>query len=236
MADTNRGTNAPITFRGSTTSDRAPGMIAQTGASTEKTRADTAKTWQDIRIRDLQPQTVDQQAIAKERFSRAQKMGTSLAAIEAALPQRRQAAQNSIKQLETLINHPGFNAIMGVPEPFKGGFGFFNWPGSPAAQAQELYDTVKGSQFANAIEILRGLGQMTEAEGKAASAGLATLSKMSGEQGFKQGAQTYADRLKSALKGAQGTVDKAKAALSPRREDLIAEARRRGIPIPGEDE
>jgi hypothetical protein len=207
-----------------------------TAANIAGKQADTEKTRQDIRIRELQPQTLEQQAIAKERIARAQKMGTSIAAIEAALPQRRQAAQNAIKQLETLINHPGYNAIMGMPDPFKGGFGFFNWPGSPAAQAKDLYDTVKGSQFGNAIEILRGLGAMTEAEGRAATAGIGTLNRMSGEQGFKRGAQTYVDRLASALKGAQGTVDKAKAALRPRREDLIAEARRRGIPIPGEDE
>lgn len=41
MADTNRGTNAPITFRGNTTTNRVPGMIAQTGASTGKTIVDT---------------------------------------------------------------------------------------------------------------------------------------------------------------------------------------------------
>lgn len=235
MADKPKRYKAGTPFLDSGYSKR-PILDPAVAASIAERQADTAKTLQDIRLRELQPQTTEQKEIAAHRLERARKMGTSIAAVEAALPQRRQAARNAILQLETLINHPGYNAIMGMPDPFKGGFGFFNWPGSPAADAQALYETVKGSQFGNAIEILKGLGQMTESEGRAATAGIATLNRMSGEQGFKRGAQTYVNRLASALKGAQGTVDKAKAALRPRREDLIAEARRRGIAIPGEDE
>ena len=207
-----------------------------TAANIAGKQADTQKTQQAIRLRELEPQTTTQKARAAEQLNYARKMGTSLAGIEAALPQRRLAAQTAIDQLDTFIKHPGFNAIMGWPNPFKGGFGLFNLPDSDAARAEALYDTIKGTQFAGGAELLRGLGSMALFEGQQAARGLASLDKLSGERGFKEGAQTYANRLKNAVDSVQKTVNTAKAAMRPSREAIVAESRRRGMPIPGEDE
>jgi len=208
------------------------GKATETEVDTAYKRALTKKLLQEIDERKglaKSPAQIDAEAYARSHGSA---HGKNIAGLETALPGRQQAAQAAIDQLNTFIKHPGFGAIMGWPNPFKGGFGLFNMPNSEAADAQALWDQIKGGQFQQGAATMRGLGAMSEFEGKKAADAQAAFSKLTGENAFKRNAQVYANSMSKGIDIAKRQVRGARASLQPSREDLIAEAKRRGLTIP----
>ena len=65
-------------------------------------------------------------------------------------------------QLSDLAGHPGFNNAFGF-----GGEQLSSIPGSPAFGAASILEQVKGSAFLNAIPQMKGLGALSDAEGRA---------------------------------------------------------------------
>lgn len=65
-------------------------------------------------------------------------------------------------QLADLAGHPGFQNAFGF-----GGAQLSSIPGSPAFGAASLLEQVKGSAFLNAIPQMKGLGALSDAEGRA---------------------------------------------------------------------
>jgi len=65
-------------------------------------------------------------------------------------------------QLADLAGHPGFQNAFGF-----GGAQLSSIPGSPAFGASSLLEQVKGSAFLNAIPQMKGLGALSDAEGRA---------------------------------------------------------------------
>ena len=94
------------------------------------------------------------------------------------------ALDNTLKLLET---HPGLTDIVGA----KGGGQILSYvgkedpiQGTNSAGAKALFDQVKGQQFLQAFENLRGGGQITEKEGEAATKALSALSLATNEKDF----------------------------------------------------
>jgi len=89
-------------------------------------------------------------------------------------------ASNLTNLLDTLTTHPGVPDLFGA----KGGGAILSYvgkkepiAGSNAAGAKALFDQVKGQQFLQAFENLKGGGQITEKEGEAATKALSALNE-----------------------------------------------------------
>lgn len=89
-------------------------------------------------------------------------------------------ASNLTNLLDTLTTHPGVPDLFGA----KGGGAILSYvgkkepiAGSNAAGAKALFDQVKGQQFLQAFENLKGGGQISEKEGEAATKALSALNE-----------------------------------------------------------
>jgi hypothetical protein len=89
-------------------------------------------------------------------------------------------SSNLISLLDTLTTHPGVPDLFGA----KGGGAILSYvgknepiAGSNAAGAKALFDQVRGQQFLQAFENLKGGGQISEKEGEAATKALSALNE-----------------------------------------------------------
>jgi len=121
----------------------------------------------------------------------AKRLAEAASAAKVALPTATNAVNQAIKDVKGLIAHPGMSAVIGIPEPLKGGFGFAQFPGSAAAGFEARYKKVKGGSFLQAREALRGGGQITDFEGKKAEDAMAAMDKAQNEAEFIQALNDY---------------------------------------------
>lgn len=110
------------------------------------------------------------------------KAGTIEAVIE--MKQSLDKAGLMLENLQGLKGHEGLSAVVGAPNPFKGGFGAFEVPGSPASDFAKRLDQIQGGVFMTAYEGLKGGGQITEVEGKKAEASITRINKAQSEDEF----------------------------------------------------
>jgi len=89
-------------------------------------------------------------------------------------------SSNLTNLLDSLATHPGVPDLFGA----KGGGAILSYvgkkdpiAGSNAAGAKALFDQVKGQQFLQAFENLKGGGQITEKEGESATKALSALNE-----------------------------------------------------------
>ena len=91
-------------------------------------------------------------------------------------------AKNLIKALK---EDKGFSAVVGQPNIFKGQVPFIGAiPGSPAASAQARINQIKGKNFLQAFESLKGGGAITQIEGEKATAAIARMDQAQSEADF----------------------------------------------------
>lgn len=87
-------------------------------------------------------------------------------------------ADNSLSTIDRALKHPGLNAAFGMPSlnPFDGNLFGKIIPGSPAADARALVETVKSQAFLAGIVQMKGQGALSDAEGAKISTAIANLS------------------------------------------------------------
>lgn len=198
---------------------------------------DLEKKYLDIRKANLEYQralanppqpnlTPAQKAEAQRQIARANIIGQSSAKAEFSLPKVESSAKNALTTLDQLMKHRGMSAAVGMPEPWKGGFGIGNFPGTSAADFANLLEQAQGEAFPQAIEALKGLGAMSEKEAEGAMKALQVMRTSTSENRFRQAAQTYADKVSQAVKIAR---QQARMGTVPYSYDqLMAEKARRG--------
>lgn len=181
------------------------------------------------RLRENPPQkrlTPAEQAEAQRQAARGKVIGESSAKAEFSLPKVESSAKNALNTLGQLMKHRGMSAAVGMPEPWKGGFGIGNFPGTSAADFANLLEQAQGEAFPQAIEALKGLGAMSEKEAEGAMKALQVMRTSTSENRFRQAAQTYANKVSQAVKIAR---QQARMGTIPYSYDqLMAEKARRG--------
>lgn len=121
-------------------------------------------------------------------------------AARAALPQLTADVNYSVKLIDRALSHPGLTAVVGAPNPFKGGLGGDRAiPGSPAADFLAVQKQLAGKQFLAAYDSLKGTGQITEIEGKKATEAMGRLSTAQSNEEFKAALQELRDLLLTGL-------------------------------------
>ena len=86
----------------------------------------------------------------------------------------------SIKTIDDIMAHPGFEAAVGA----KGITSLL--PGTPAQAVKAKIETLQSQTFLNEVEKMKGLGALTEREGAALSAAVGSLSTDMSEKDFKK--------------------------------------------------
>lgn len=173
------------------------------------------------------PKTGAQNALEAMQQARASALAKAAAAKEFNLPSLEQNARNAYKSAEGLLAHPGFEAATGLPNPFKGGFGVAEVPGTPAGDYGVALNSAVKEAFIPAFESLKGAGAITEAEGQAALKSLANFGTGMSEAQAKSEIQRYVNKIGQGLDIARKQAGMGSSPFTY--EDLVRErARRRG--------
>ena len=120
-------------------------------------------------------------------------------AIESAqeLPKIEAEANDTIQQLDELINHPGLPYAVGAGSMLP------VIPGTAQADAVTRLEQIQGKQFLQAYQTLKGGGQITEIEGSKAEAAIARMSRAQSVGAFKQAAKEFQSVIKRGLQRAK---------------------------------
>jgi len=219
---------------------RGPGYAA----AQEKSLADLKKTYADVEIRRRQlaleearnarllatplpeaPKSAVQKTREAMMMKRGEVIGTKAAEQEFALPSVEQSVSRAFQSAQELLKNPGFEAATGMPNPFKGGFGIGNIPGTPAGDYETALKGAMSEAFKPAFEALKGAGAISEFESKSALAGLANLGTDMSEAQFKRELQKYVNKLATGLDVARKQAGMGGSPFTY--EDLMREKRRR---------
>lgn len=143
---------------------------------------------------DLDPKIAGETTFAKEKAQE------DVKAQEQSLKINEQVGNlsNILNQFE---RHPGLSDLVGA----KGGGAILSYAGKEtpiagtnAAGAKALLDQIKGQQFLQAFESLKGGGQISEKEGEAATKALSAINERTSEKDLKQNINTLRNILQKA--------------------------------------
>jgi hypothetical protein len=157
--------------------------------------------------------TADEVAAATERAAKAREVGQAAGVAQSALSGAKTNVNSTMALIEKLESHKGLDAVIGLPNPMKGGWGIAQVPGSDAADFKTDLDNLTGKMFIAAFESLKGGGAISEKEGEAATRAIANLSKSQSGKQFRQNLailkQTLANgyaTLEQKAKGSAGSA------------------------------
>lgn len=122
--------------------------------------------------------------------ARVEAAGRTEAALD--LPKVEKAAETTTKLIDQLVAHPGKKWAIGAPSVLP------TVPGTAQAGFVSRLDQLKGQQFQQAYETLKGSGQITEIEGLKAENAIARMGRAQSVEEFDQAAQDFKDSIKSA--------------------------------------
>ena len=146
----------------------------------------------------------ERQAAAAAAKTEATKTAENLVADREALPKIESSAQNTLTTLADVLSHPGFTDVIGVPNIITG---IWSPPGTDARNFKSKYEQLKGQQFLEAFNSLRGGGSITEVEGAKAEQAIAALRDPGiSEEEFKRNAKILEDTIKRGVNKAREKV------------------------------
>jgi hypothetical protein len=152
----------------------------------------------DKRMNDLLAQAANnpklQQSI-KDSFAKT-RLETDIKAMsefEKNYGSQRDAMQGRIKVIDDMLAKPGLDANLGLGSLIP------NRPGSEASDAAPYIEQIKGGQFLEAYNTLKGGGQITEVEGKKAEAAIARMQTNQSPESFRAAALEFRDVIQGAL-------------------------------------
>ena len=143
------------------------------------------------------------------------------------LPQALQTADETLKLIDQIRNHPGREYGTGMAGVLPG------IPGTSQKDFVTLVDQAKGKAFLEAFASLKGGGQITQIEGDKATAAIARLDRSQSKEGFLQALDDLEDIVEAgkarASRRAARATPAASGAAPPSRAAVEAELRRRGL-------
>lgn len=114
-----------------------------------------------------------------------------------ALPKAEATAQNTLRTLDGILNHPGFSDVIGVPNVITG---IWSPPGTDARNFKAKYKQLQGQEFLQAFESLKGGGSITEVEGQKATEAIAALNDPGiSEEEFRRNAELLKNVIKRGI-------------------------------------
>lgn len=127
-------------------------------------------------------------------------VGKSRAQASIDLPNAIAQAQQTVKLVDDLLKAPGFSTAVGASSKLDPR----NYvPGTDAYDFRIRLDQIKGQQFMQAYQTLKGGGQITEVEGKKATDAISRMSTASSEEEFKKAANEFKVVINAGLQRAR---------------------------------
>ena len=121
----------------------------------------------------------------------------ALAELKVAQPAKDSAANLTLQTLNDVLTHPGFKDVIGWPVAISEKRATI--PGD-ARNFMSKYNQLKGQQFLQAFQTLKGGGSITEKEGAKAESAIAALSDPGiTESEFKRNAKILEDTIKNGI-------------------------------------
>lgn len=129
--------------------------------------------------------TPDYQAAVEAQKKQAEIEAQGIAEAQQRVGNARIQAQESLGLIKSIKEAPGFTAIIGKPNIFKGQIPYWGAvPGSSAADAQAKINQLKGKNFLQAFDSLKGAGAITDREGQAAQDAVARMDQSQSEEEY----------------------------------------------------
>jgi len=91
---------------------------------------------------------------------------------------------SSIAKVDSLLNHPGFEAAVGMSSAVP------SIPGTERANFEAELESFDAALFTSAVKQMRGLGSLSDAEGKRISAAIGAISPRMTEEGMRKSLNT----------------------------------------------
>ena len=107
--------------------------------------------------------------------------------------------QEALTLVDDLLKSPGFGTAVGTSRMF----GLHKIPGTDARNFDIRLDQIKGQQFLQAFETLKGGGQITEVEGRKATDAISRMNPEASEKEFKKAADDFKKVIQKGLERAQ---------------------------------
>lgn len=109
-------------------------------------------------------------------------------------------AENALRQTKELLSHPGLSDYVGAT--WKPGARFI--PGTNASDFEARLDQIKAGAFTQGIQQMKGMGALSDAEGKKLDALMARMNKGQSEVEFKAAAKEYMNTVQKGLNRLKG--------------------------------
>lgn len=181
-----------------------PGKIAQLDQSERHFGASHALAQQNSSLNqyktmmDYSPEFQAQKA-AGIAASKAQALNKVQAASD--LPKVIQQGEQTIQLVDDLLQHPGFKVSVGKTAPIGSAMSYL--PGTDAASFDIALKQLKGKQFLEAFETLKGGGQITQIEGEKATQAMSRMEKANTEQEFVKASREFQDIIRTGINRAK---------------------------------
>ncbi len=120
---------------------------------------------------------------------------------QADLPQVVQQGEQTIKLVDDMLNHPGFNISVGAKSPVGKVASFI--PGTDAASFDIASKQMLGKQFLQAFETLKGGGQITQIEGEKATQAMSRMNTSNSQEEYTKAAREFQDIIRSGINRAK---------------------------------
>lgn len=124
------------------------------------------------------------------------------------LPKIEAEAEYSLKLIDDMLKDPGLSGVVGVPSIQ----GLLRLPGTKEAGFRARLDQLRGKQFLQAFETLKGGGQITQVEGEKAEKAIARMDAAQSEADFIAAATEFQDIIRTGRNRARAKVGAAPAA------------------------
>lgn len=103
--------------------------------------------------------------------------------------------EEALRLVDDLLKSPGFKQAVGASRMV----GIQNIPGTSAKDFDIRLDQLKGQQFLQAFESLKGGGQITEVEGKKATDAISRMNASASEEEFQKAAREFQDVIRRGI-------------------------------------
>jgi len=117
------------------------------------------------------------------------------------LPQVVQQGEQTIKLVDDMLNHPGFNISVGAKSPVGKVASFI--PGTDAASFDIAQKQMVGKQFLEAFETLKGGGQITQIEGEKATQAMSRMNTSNSQEEYIKAAREFQNIIRSGINRAK---------------------------------
>jgi len=156
--------------------------LKKQNAELDKLKSQAQKETNDLKKQELQLK-IDQ---------REQKIEADQKKVVDASRKALSATERGIASAERLLNHPGLEAAVGLSSVLP------TRPGSDAADFEAELEAFDAQIFTQAVETMKGLGALSEAEGRKISAAAGALNKNMSEEAFNRSLMTIKEGMEKA--------------------------------------